>query len=152
MSDEKFYKALANEVRSLVAGEPDAIANAANLSALLYQRLPDINWVGFYFMRDEQLVVGPYQGKPACTRIPLGKGVCGTAMKSRQTQRVSDVHDIENHIACDTDSRSELVVPLFRAGKDYGVLDLDSPLPGRFSAADQRGVEAIAAIYLDTLD
>lgn len=152
MTDDDFYPTLINQVRSLLTGEPDAIANAANLSALLYQHLPDINWVGFYFMRGEELVVGPYQGKPACTRIALGKGVCGVAMQTRQTRRVADVHAIDNHIACDVESRSEIVVPLFRDDHNIGVLDIDSPTVGRFGPADQQAIEAIAAIYLATLD
>ena len=151
MTEEHFYTTLANELRALLAGETDPVANAANLSALLYQRLPDVNWVGFYFLQDSELVVGPFQGKPACTRIPLGRGVCGTAMAARQTRRVADVHTIDNHIACDIDSRSELVVPLFNAALDLGVLDIDSPSPGRFTEADQRGIERLAAIYLEAI-
>lgn len=148
---EEFYDSLANEAHALLAGESDPVANAANLSALLYLRLPDINWVGFYFLRGDELVVGPFNGKPACTRIPLGQGVCGTAMASRQTQRVADVHAIANHIACDTDSRAEIVVPLFSDNDDFGVLDVDSPTMDRFSATDQRGLERIAAIYFESI-
>ncbi|MDH3645194.1 MAG: GAF domain-containing protein [Gammaproteobacteria bacterium] len=148
MTDD-FYDSLASEARALLEGESDAIANAANLSALLYQRLPEINWAGFYFLRDGELVVGPFNGKPACTRITLGQGVCGTAIATRQTQRVADVHKIDNHIVCDADSRSEIVVPLFTETQDLGVLDIDSPLTNRFDAMDQNGLERIAAIYLD---
>ncbi len=152
VSEENFYMALIAEARALIAGETDPVANAANLSALLYLRLPEINWVGFYFMRDNELLVGPFQGKPACVRIPVGKGVCGTAMATRQTQRVADVHALDNHIACDAASRSEIVVPLVRGTVNLGVLDIDSPLPGRFSASDQQGIEKIAALYLESLD
>ena len=152
VADNNFYTDLLAEGRALLAGETDPVANAANLSALLYLRLPGINWAGFYFMRDGELLVGPFQGKPACVRIPVGKGVCGTAMATRQTQRVADVHAIDNHIACDAASRSEIVVPLVRGAVDFGVLDIDSPLPGRFTATDQQGIEQIAALYLESLD
>ncbi|MBT8138072.1 MAG: GAF domain-containing protein [Gammaproteobacteria bacterium] len=146
MSDQ-FYTALAAEARALLEGESDVVANAANLSALLYLRLPDVNWAGFYFMRDGELLVGPFNGKPACTRIALGQGVCGAAMAQQQTLRVPDVHEFAGHIACDAESRSEIVIPL----GELGVLDIDSPLPDRFSAADQAGLEQIAAIYLDSI-
>ncbi len=134
-------------------GEPDAIANAANAAALLFQTLPDLNWAGFYFLRagsnrDSELVLGPFQGKPACVRIAMGRGVCGTAAAQRQSVLVEDVYAFEGHIACDADSRSELVVPLLRDGVVLGVLDLDSPLPARFDAADQAGVERLAALYV----
>ena len=139
------------EAHALVQGEHDAIANAANLSALLAHRLPDINWVGFYLMRDGELVVGPFQGKPACVRIAVGRGVCGTAAARRQTVVVPDVHAFPGHIACDAASNSEIVVPLLRNGVVLGVLDVDSPRFDRFDADDQAGLEAIAALYVDTL-
>lgn len=139
------------EAHALVQGEHDAIANAANLSALLAHRLPDINWVGFYLMREGELVVGPFQGKPACVRIAVGRGVCGTAAARRQTVVVPDVHAFPGHIACDAASNSEIVVPLLRNGVVLGVLDVDSPRFDRFDADDQAGLEAIAALYVDTL-
>lgn len=139
------------EAHALVQGERDAIANAANLSALLAHRLPDINWVGFYLMREGELVVGPFQGKPACVRIAVGRGVCGTAAARRQTVVVPDVHAFPGHIACDSASNSEIVVPLLRNGVVLGVLDVDSPRFDRFDADDQAGLEAIAALYVDTL-
>ncbi|MBT8132583.1 MAG: GAF domain-containing protein [Gammaproteobacteria bacterium] len=147
--NQQFYDDLVAEAGALLAGETDSIANAANLSALLFLRMPDINWAGFYFLRDGELVVGPFNGKPACTRIPLGQGVCGTAMASRQIQRVADVLAISNHIACDADSRSEIVIPLCVEGTDIGVLDIDSPVVDRFSDIDEAGLQRIAKIYLD---
>ena len=145
------YAQLLEQVRALLHGERDRIANAANLSALVYQALPDLNWVGFYFFDGTELVVGPFQGLPACVRIPLAKGVCGAAARTRQTQRVDDVHAFPGHIACDSASRSELVVPLYRGDALIGVFDLDSPLPARFDGDDQQGLEAIAAAYLESL-
>jgi len=144
-----FYAELAEQLRGLLQGEPDAIANAANTAALIYTSLPDLNWAGFYFMRaQDELVLGPFQGKPACVRIAKGRGVCGAAAESRQTQRIADVHAFADHIACDAASRSELVVPLIKHGKVIGVLDLDAPITDRFDADDQRGLEEIAALYL----
>ncbi|QDH69040.1 GAF domain-containing protein [Marilutibacter alkalisoli] len=144
------YAQLAEQARGLVHGEHDRIANAANLAALMFNSLPDLNWVGFYFFDGNELVVGPFQGLPACVRIPLGKGVCGVAAASRETQRVEDVDAFPGHIACDAASRSELVVPLVdNDGGLIGVLDLDSPLRGRFDADDQAGLEAIARIYME---
>jgi len=145
------YAQLADQARALLAGEPDRIANAANLAALVYHALPDFNWVGFYFFDGRELVVGPFQGLPACVRIPLDKGVCGAAARTRQTQRVDDVDAFPGHIACDSASRSELVVPLVKGGELVGVLDLDSPRLARFDADDQEGMERIAAIFLDSL-
>ena len=145
------YRLLLAEARALLEGESDYIANAANLSALLFTRLSDVNWVGFYFMRDGELVVGPFAGQPACTRIAIGRGVCGSAVERNQTLRVADVHDFDGHIACDPLSRSEVVVPLRRDGEIIGVLDVDSPSTDRFSAADQEALEALAAAYLDSL-
>lgn len=146
------YAQLLAQARALLHGERDRIANAANLSALVYQALPDLNWVGFYFYDGTELVVGPFQGLPACVRIPLDKGVCGAAARTRQTQRIEDVHAFPGHIACDSASNSELVVPLLGAdGALLGVFDLDSPLPARFDVEDQQGLEAIARAYVESL-
>ena len=145
------YAELAAQARGLLSGERDRVANAANLSALVYHALPQLNWVGFYFYDGKELVVGPFQGQPACVRIALCKGVCGTAAASRQTQRVADVDAFPGHIACDSASRSELVVPLFEGERLLGVFDLDSPVPDRFDAEDQRGLEALAAIFVESL-
>ena len=146
------YAQLLAQARALLHGERDRIANAANLSALVYQALPDLNWVGFYFYDGTELVVGPFQGLPACVRIPLDKGVCGAAARTRQTQRIEDVHAFPGHIACDSASNSELVVPLLGAdGALLGVFDLDSPLPARFDVEDQQGLEAIARTYVESL-
>lgn len=145
------YAQLLQQARALLHDERDRIANAANLSALVYHALPDLNWVGFYFFDGDELVVGPFQGLPACVRIPLSKGVCGAAARLRQTQRIEDVNTFPGHIACDSASRSELVVPLYQGDTLLGVFDLDSPLPARFDADDQAGLEAIAQTYLDAL-
>jgi len=138
---------LAQQLTALIGDERDLIANAANTSALLFDLLPDLNWAGFYLMKQGELVLGPFQGKPACIRIPLGRGVCGTAAATRQSQVVADVHAFPGHIACDAASRSELVVPLLKDGALIGVLDLDSPEPGRFTEEDRTGAEAVAAIW-----
>ena len=145
------YAQLLQQARALLHGERDRIANAANLSALLYNALPRLNWVGFYFFDGTELVVGPFQGLPACVRIPLDKGVCGAAASTRATQLVEDVHAFPGHIACDAASRSELVVPLVSGDALIGVLDLDSPEPARFDVEDQTGLEAIALAYLESL-
>ncbi|WP_374318975.1 GAF domain-containing protein [Pseudoxanthomonas kaohsiungensis] len=145
------YAQLLEQARGLMHGERDRVANAANLSALVFHALPQLNWVGFYFYDGAELVVGPFQGLPACIRIPLDKGVCGAAASSRQTQRVADVHAFPGHIACDSASRSELVVPLLDGDRLVGVFDLDSPVPDRFDADDQRGLEAIAAAFVESL-
>ena len=145
------YAQLLQQARALLHDECDRIANAANLSALVYHALPGLNWVGFYFFDGDELVVGPFQGLPACVRIPLSKGVCGAAARLRQTQRIEDVNTFPGHIACDSASRSELVVPLYQGDTLLGVFDLDSPLPARFDADDQAGLEAIAQTYLDAL-
>jgi len=147
------YASLAEELNGLLAGEQDLIANAANTSALLFDALPDINWAGFYFLRQDglrggELVVGPFQGKPACVRIPLGKGVCGTAAANRKTIVVRDVHEFPGHIACDAASQSEIVVPLLRGDQLLGVLDIDSPVVGRFDEADRQGIERLATIFI----
>lgn len=144
----EFYRELAQQLEALLHGEPDPIANAANTSALLFQMMPDLNWAGFYLMRDGELVLGPFQGKPACVRIAVGVGVCGTAAARRSSVLVEDVHAFPGHIACDAASRSELVVPLIGPDGVIGVIDLDSPSVGRFDTADQAGIERIAAIYL----
>jgi GAF domain-containing protein len=145
------YPQLARQAHALVAGEHDRVANAANLSALVYHALPRLNWVGFYFFDGNELVVGPFQGLPACIRIPLDKGVCGAAARSGDTQRVADVDAFDGHVACDSASRSELVVPLFRNDALVGVFDLDSPDLDRFDVTDQRGIEEIARIYVRSL-
>lgn len=145
------YAQLLAQARALVQGERDRIANAANLSALIYHALPQLNWAGFYFYDGTELVVGPFQGLPACVRIPLHKGVCGAAASSRQTQRIDDVDAFPGHIACDSASRSELVVPLLHNGQLVGVLDIDSPVTARFDAEDQHGLEAIAQVFVGTL-
>jgi GAF domain-containing protein len=145
------YKLLCSQAQALLSGQAHRMANAANLSALIFQELPDLNWAGFYFVEGNELIVGPFQGKPACVSIPMGKGVCGTAASLGKTQRVDDVHAFDGHIACDAASRSEIVVPLYLGDVLIGVLDIDSPLPGRFGHDDQIGIEALAKIYIDSL-
>ncbi len=142
------YRELVKELSALIAGERDAIANFANASALLYHSLPDLNWAGFYLLRQGELVVGPFQGKPACVRIALGKGVCGTAAERRETVIVRDVHEFPGHIACDTASNSEIVVPMLEHGELIGVLDLDSPKLARFDEQDREGLENFVAALL----
>ena len=146
------YNLLAAQVQALFADERDFIANAAQFSAFLYNQVDDLNWAGFYLNRNEELVLGPFQGQVACVRIPFSKGVCGAAAATRQTQRVEDVHACPGHIACDSASNSELVIPLVKEGRLIGVLDLDSPKFGRFSEADQVGLERLAAIFLELTD
>ena len=146
------YRLLAAQLESLLADERDFIANAAQFSAFLYSQLEDLNWAGFYLSRDEELVLGPFQGQIACVRIPFGRGVCGAAAQSRETQRVQDVHEFPGHIACDSASNSELVVPLIKEGRLIGVLDLDSPSVGRFSEQDQQGIEELVRIFLSATD
>ena len=140
----ELYRELVDAARAIVEGEPDAVANMANLSALIWQFLPQLNWAGFYRMVDGELVLGPFQGKAACIRIPLGQGVCGTAAASGETQLVPDVHAFPGHIACDAASASELVVPVKHDGKVIAVIDLDSPVLNRFDADDAAGIEALA--------
>ena len=148
-ADKKaLYALLESQAAALCEGETDSIANAANLSALLFNSLPQVNWAGFYFLRGDTLVVGPFQGRPACVRIPMGRGVCGTAAAARETQVVKDVNAFEGHIACDADSRSEIVVPLVRGDSVLGVLDLDAPVPDRFDDLDRDGLERVAGIWL----
>jgi len=148
-SKDEIYLILNRHATTLFEHETDYIANAANLSSLIYHSLPVLNWAGFYFYKDGQLVLGPFQGKPACIRIGLGKGVCGTAALTKKTILVPDVRNFPGHIACDTDSRSEIVIPIFKAGRLLGVLDLDSPIPARFDEQDQSGLEALAGRYSD---
>lgn len=143
----KFYKLLAQQAQGLLHGEKDFIANCANLCALLYHSLEQVNWVGFYLLQTDELVLGPFQGQVACTRIPLGQGVCGTAFSENKTLRVADVNAFKGHIACDTASASEIVIPL----KGLGVLDIDSPILDRFDESDQRGCEIIADILLKSI-
>ena len=138
-------------IAALVSGQQDMIANAANLSSLLFYALDKVNWVGFYFLKGRELIVGPFQGRPACVSIPLGKGVCGTAAETRKVLRVADVHAFEGHIACDVASRSEMVLPLVRDGELIGVLDLDSPVNNRFDEEDERLLQQIADIFLCSL-
>jgi GAF domain-containing protein len=145
-----FYRELRGQLAALLSGETDPIANAANTSALVFQMMPDLNWAGFYFLqRQDELVLGPFQGKPACVRIAVGRGVCGTAVAQRKSMMVDDVNSFSGHIACDSMSRSELVVPLFRDGEIFGVLDLDSSSLARFDADDRVGVEALATVYVE---
>ena len=149
---EEMYEELLRQARGLLEGERDLIANTANLSALIWQIVPDLNWAGFYFMRGGELVLGPFQGKPACVRIAVGKGVCGTAVATRSTMLVEDVHAFPGHIACDAASNSELVVPMISNGQVVGVLDLDSPQLRRFDGVDQRGVEQLVAFLMTVTD
>lgn len=149
----EFYRELTSQLTGLLTGERDLIANAANTSALIYQMMPDLNWAGFYFLRaNDELVLGPFQGKVACVRIGKGKGVCGAAVQRKASVLVDDVHAFAGHIACDSASRSELVVPLISGGVVLGVIDLDSPSPSRFDAADQAGIEKVAEIFLASTD
>jgi GAF domain-containing protein len=147
-SKAEVYENLATQLRSLLAGERDFIANAANFSSLLYHSLPDLNWAGFYLLKDGELVLGPFQGKPACVRIAMGKGVCGTAAEQRQTILVENVHEFPGHIACDSESNSEIVVPLIKNQELIGVLDLDSPLFSRFDDDDAEGLNQLAEILM----
>ena len=145
------YARLAEELGGLLSGESDFVANAANTAALIFAALPDLNWAGFYFLKRGELVVGPFQGKPACVRIALGKGVCGTAAAERRTLVVPDVNAFPGHIACDGASKSEIVVPLIAGRELLGVLDIDSPRIARFDEGDARGLERLAAIFLDNV-
>lgn len=146
---KQFYDYMMLKLQGLVCEEPDPLANLANAAALLWLLLEDINWAGFYLLKDGDLVLGPFQGKPACTRIPMGKGVCGTAAESGKTQRVADVHAFPGHIACDSASRSEIVIPLCVEGKLFGVLDIDSPVSDRFDEEDQEHLERFAGILME---
>src|SRR6185295_620007 len=144
----KLYASLVVQLLSLLKGEHDFIANAANFSALLFNSLPNVNWAGFYFLRDDELVLGPFQGNPACVRIPMGKGVCGVAAQQCETIIVPNVHEFPGHIACDLASNAEIVVPLFDGERLLGVLDLDSPLIGRFDDQDAEGLNELATVFV----
>ncbi len=146
------WSLLLEQARALLSVTRDPIANAANLSALLFQELEQVNWAGFYLLRDGSLVLGPFQGLPACVDIPLGSGVCGTAAATREIQRVANVHDFDGHIACDANSESEIVLPLVKHDTMIGVLDIDSPMQGRFTEADEAGLRAIVQAWLDAVD
>jgi L-methionine (R)-S-oxide reductase len=152
MDKASLYDELGQQARALLEGERDPYANAANFSALIWQTLPDINWAGFYFRRAGWLVLGPFQGKPACSRIQMGAGVCGTAAAKARTLVVPDVHKFDGHIACDEASNSELVVPLIRFNYVVGVLDLDSPHLNRFDSQDAKGIEALAQLWVTASD
>ena len=146
------YSLLGEQLDALLKDESDPLANAAMFVALVFDALPDTNWLGIYVLRDDELVLGPFQGKPACIRIPMGRGVCGGAAEQMTTFRVSDVHDFDGHIACDPASRSELVVPLISDGRLLGVLDIDSPRLARFSNHDQEGVESLCELFIKSLE
>jgi GAF domain-containing protein len=149
LSKPQLYRELAEQLTALLANEANRVANAANTAALIYHGLADLNWAGFYFRDGAELVLGPFQGKPACVRIPVGRGVCGAAAARAEPVLVPDVEDFPGHIACDPDSRSELVVPLIEAGVVSGVLDLDSPLPGRFDEEDRIGCQRLAELFVN---
>ncbi len=151
-SKSELYQQLASQLSSLVAGERDLIANAANFSSLIFHSLPDLNWAGFYFQKESELVLGPFQGKPACVRIKLGQGVCGTAASQCKTTIVPNVHEFPGHITCDSASNSEIVVPLMKGERLIGVLDLDSPSRSRFDSEDAAGLEGLVKILLASVD
>jgi L-methionine (R)-S-oxide reductase len=146
------YDTLNQQALALLGDEPDVVANLANISSLLFTELSDINWAGFYLYKDDQLVLGPFQGRPACIRIPMGKGVCGTAAQTLTIQRITDVHDFPGHIACDATSNSEIVLPLVVNGELFGVLDIDAPIFDRFTAADEIGLTQLAVILVNHLE
>ena len=152
VSKAELYANLQSQLRSLLEGESDFIANAANVSSLLYHSLPDLNWAGFYLLKEGELVLGPFQGKPACVRIGLGKGVCGTAAEQRQSIVVENVHEFPGHIACDSESNSEIVVPLIKGEQLIGVLDLDSPSVGRFDDEDAKELNELVEIFIELSD
>ena len=147
-----FYQDLCEKLQELLGTETDFVSNAANTAALLFHSLPDVNWAGFYMFKDGELIVGPFQGKPACVRIALGKGVCGTAARKKETVLVPDVSRFKGHIACDPDSKSEIAVPLLNWGKLIGVLDIDSASLARFDEDDMEGLEALASVFLASMD
>ena len=149
---QEMYELLKQQLAGLMEGERDAIPNLANMSALINQALHTINWAGFYLMKDGMLVLGPFQGNPACIRIPVGRGVCGTAAQQKQTQLVRDVHLFPGHIACDAQSQSEIVVPMLMDGEVLGVLDIDSPVKDRFDAADRQGLENLVEMLVQGCD
>jgi L-methionine (R)-S-oxide reductase len=150
MTKAEFYQQLQLQFTALIAGETDMIANMANVSALLFEQLEQVNWVGFYRVIDSELVLGPFQGKVACIRIPIGKGVCGSAVSSQMSQRIADVHQFEGHIACDASSNSELVVPIWHQGQVVAVLDIDSTAFNRFEQQDQQAIESMMALMSET--
>ncbi|MFK8015542.1 MAG: GAF domain-containing protein [Gammaproteobacteria bacterium] len=150
LAAEHPYATLWRQAHALLEGQSNAVANAANLSALIFNNVADLNWAGFYFLHGDTLIVGPFQGQPACVEIPMGSGVCGTSAANNETLRVADVHQFDGHIACDAASQSEIVVPLVDDTGVYGVLDIDSPKMARFTAVDQEGFEALAALYTQT--
>ena len=150
--ETELYQELAEQARALLEGETDLIANAANLAALIYHSLPDLNWAGFYFLKGEQLVLGPFQGQPACVRIEVGKGVCGTSAFKRETVIVPNVHEFPGHIACDSASNSEIVVPVINEGRLIGVLDLDSPKFARFDDEDAAGLARVVDLFVEMSD
>ena len=152
LSPADLHAQLLEQARALLEGERDRTANAANLASLIYHTLPDLNWAGFYWLKQGELVLGPFQGKPACVRIALGKGVCGTAARERRSIVVPDVNAFSGHIACDSASAAEVVVPVIGAGRVLGVLDVDSPVRGRFDEADARALEAVVRVFLDATD
>jgi GAF domain-containing protein len=152
LSQAELHAQLLEQARALLHGERDRTANAANLSSLVFHTLPELNWAGFYWMKGGELVLGPFQGKPACVRIALGRGVCGTAARERRTIVVPDVNAFPGHIACDSASASEVVVPIVTADRVIGVLDLDSPVRARFDANDARALEALVALFLESTD
>lgn len=149
---EEFYQQLDEQLAALLAGERDLICNAAQFSAFLMQLVPDLNWSGFYFSQGQELVLGPFVGKVACTRIPFGRGVCGQAAQTQQVQRIDDVHGFDGHIACDAQSASELVIPLLVDGELVGVVDLDSPVVARFSTEDEAGIQALVNTFIKATD
>ena len=151
-SEHFSWQQLQRQAEALLSVSSNRISNAANLSTLLYQELHGISWAGFYFLEGETLILGPFQGKPACVSIEMGKGVCGKAASSEQSMRVADVDEFDGHIACDADARAEMVVPLFKRGELLGVLDVDSTQPGRFSEQDEAGLNALAQVYLSSID
>ncbi|WP_102795364.1 GAF domain-containing protein [Bowmanella denitrificans] len=147
----ELYREVVQQASALMEGEKDLIANLANISALLWMHLPDINWAGFYLLKDDELVLGPFQGKPACVRIPMGRGVCGTAAKLGQPQLVEDVHQFEGHIACDAASNSEIVLPFYQGAQLMGVLDIDSPSQARFDQEDLQGLQNLISVLQEAL-
>lgn len=150
-SKQQFYQDLVQQADALLADESNLIANMANLSAIIYNALPDVNWAGFYLLEDNELVLGPFQGQPACIRIPVGKGVCGTCASTGEVQLVEDVHAFDGHIACDAASNSELVVPFFNGDELVGVLDIDSPLHSRFDEQDSIGAQALVKVLVEAV-
>lgn len=152
LDKKDFYESLLFFAKGLMDGESDLIANLANISSLLFNTMSDVNWAGFYMFKEDQLVLGPFNGKPACIRIEIGKGVCGSAVSTRQTQLVKDVHEFPGHIACDGDTNSEIVIPIIANNQMIGVLDLDSPIKNRFNKEDQQNLEVLVSMIIDACD